>query len=397
MTIPGSSLNFQRKSKPGLNFEDILMADIAVTVIGGGVVGLAIAAELSRSYTPLYLLERNPKYGQETSARNSEVIHAGIYYPPNSLKARLCVEGKNLLYELCARHEIPHQRITKIITATKVEEEPELERLYRLGTGNGVELTMLSAAEVHALEPNIDSVGGIHSPSTGIISAHGLMDFYAHTAKAHGAEIQTRCTVVGIEQRSGGYDVCVEEDGVRSSFSSEWVINAAGLESDTIASLVGIDVDREGYRIHYCKGSYFALPGSMHTLVRRLVYPVPTKHSLGVHVVLDLGGRIKFGPDVEYLPDRQQNYTVDPAKRDAFAESARRLLPILRNEDFAPDMSGIRAKIQAKGDPQKDFIIRHEADRGLPGFINLVGMESPGLTASPAIARYVSGLMKAQP
>jgi L-2-hydroxyglutarate oxidase LhgO len=370
------------------------MADVAVTVIGGGVVGLAIAAELAPRYSPFFVLERNARYGQETSSRNSEVIHAGIYYPPGSLKARLCVEGREMLYRLCEANDIPHRRVTKIITATKREEEPELERLHKVGTGNGAKLEFLSAAQVHAMEPHITTVGGLLSPSTGIISAHGIMDFYHHSARLHGAEVQLHCTVVGLERQPDGYLVTIEEGGQRSSFSSEWVINAAGLECDTIAALAGIDVQQAGYRLHYCKGSYFALPGSMNSLVSRLVYPVPTKHSLGVHVVIDLGGRLKFGPDVEYLPDRRLNYEVDPSKRHAFAESVRRILAFVKDEDLTPDMSGIRPKTQAPGDPTRDFIIAHETARGLPGLINLIGMESPALTASPAIAKYVSDLMK---
>ncbi len=370
------------------------MADVALTVIGGGVVGLAIAAELAPRFSPLFVLERNAKYGQETSSRNSEVIHAGIYYAPGSLKARLCVEGREMLYRLCEAHDIPHRRITKIITATKPEEESELERLHKVGTENGAPLEFLSAARVHALEPHITTVGGLLSPTTGIISAHGLMDFYHHTARHHGAEVQLHCRVVGLERLSAGYSVTIEEEGQRSSFTSEWVINAAGLECDTIAALAGIDVDVAGYRLHYCKGSYFALPGSMNGLASRLVYPVPTKHSLGVHVVIDLGGRLKFGPDAEYLPNREINYDVDPSKRHAFAESVRRILPSVKDEDLTPDMSGIRPKTQPPGDPARDFIIAHETDRGLPCLINLIGMESPALTASPAIAKYVANFLK---
>ncbi len=369
------------------------MPDVAITIVGGGVVGLAIAAELAPRHSSIFVLERNPRYGQETSARNSEVIHAGIYYPPNSLKASLCVEGRGLLYALCERHGIPHQRITKIITATSEEETAELDRLYSVGTTNGAPLERLTAAAVSALEPNITTVGGLLSPSTGIISAHGLMDFFYHEVRKHGGEVQTHCTVIGLEKLSEGFRVTIREGEQTSTFTTEWLVNSAGLEADTIAGLTGIDVAGAGYRIHYCKGSYFALPGSMSSLVRRLVYPVPTKHSLGVHAVVDLGGRLKFGPDVEYLPDRSLPYTVDPAKRDAFAQSVRRILPMVRDEDLSPDMSGIRPKIQAKGDPVRDFVIVHETERGLPGLINLIGIESPGLTASPAIARYVAGMI----
>jgi L-2-hydroxyglutarate oxidase LhgO len=370
------------------------MADAAITIIGGGVVGLAIADELSKHYAPLYILERNEKYGQETSSRNSEVIHAGIYYPHGSLKAKLCVEGKNILYELCARHGIPHQRITKIITAATKDELPALEKLYTHALGNGVELQMMTAAQVHALEPNIASVAGILSPSTGIISAHGLMDYFFHAANVQGAVLQTHCEVVGLEKRSNDFLVTIKESGQLSAVSSERVINAAGLECDTIASLAGIDVDAAGYRVHWCKGDYFAVTGPKRKLVSRLVYPVPPKESLGVHAVIDLGGGLKFGPDVEYMSTRVQDYHVDEGKRHLFGESVRRIVPSIQDEDLTPDMSGIRAKLQAEGEPPRDFIIKHEADRGLNGLINLIGIDSPGLTASLAIAQYVLQLLQ---
>jgi len=370
------------------------MADASVTIIGGGVVGLAIAAELAPIYSPLYLLERREKYGQETSSRNSEVIHAGIYYPHNSLKAKLCVEGRNLLYEICERHGIPHRRITKIITAITPEEVPALEKLYDHGLGNGVALQFLSEKQVHAVEPHIASVAGILSPSTGIISAHGLMDFFHHTAKEHGAQIQTKCEVVGIEKRSGEFLISIKESTGVSTFASERVINTSGLECDTISKLAGIDIDACGYRLHYAKGSYFALPNSYRSLISRLVYPVPPKETLGVHALVDLGGRIKFGPDLENLADRTLDYKVDENKRHAFAASVRRILPMVKDEDLTPDMSGIRPRLQTQGGQLHDFIIREEADKGLPGFINLMGIESPGLTASPAIAKYVAKLLE---
>ncbi len=369
------------------------MADAALTIIGGGVVGLAIAAELSRRIPGVYLLERNPRYGQETSSRNSEVIHAGIYYPNGSLKARLCVRGNRLLYEICAREGIPHRRITKIITATRGSEEGELNRLRELGTGNGVTLRMMTAGEVHSLEPAIVSTGGLFSPDTGIISAHGLMACFSQRAKEQGAVIQTRCSVVGVERLAGDYRLTISEDGKISTMTSERVINAAGLESDTIAARAGIDVDREGYRLHYSRGCYFALPPSLSSCVSRLVYPVPTNETLGVHAVLDLGGRLKFGPDIEYQKGRELDYRVDESKRGAFGASVRRILPHIRDEDLTPDMSGIRPKLQGQGEPVRDFIIREESLRGLPGFINLVGIDSPGLTASPAIAEYVAAML----
>jgi L-2-hydroxyglutarate oxidase LhgO len=369
------------------------MADAAVTIIGGGVVGLAIAAELSKRYTPLFLLERRAKYGTETSSRNSEVIHAGIYYPHGSLKARLCVEGKLLLYDLCEQYDIPFKRITKIITAGSSDELPQLEKLYHHGRDNGVELSMLTAHAVHDLEPNITSFGGILSPSTGIISAHGLMDYFFHKARANGAEVHTHCEVVGIQKTNADYEIAIQEANQRSSFTSEIVINAAGLESDTIAAYAGIDIDAAGYRLHHCKGNYFAVNGPKSKLLTRLIYPIPPRESLGVHALVDLAGRLKFGPDVEYLPTRSYDYTVDERKLRTFGDSIRRIVPSITDEDLSPDYSGIRAKLQAKGEPPRDFIIHHETDRGLSGLINLIGIDSPGLTASPAIAKYVSQLV----
>ncbi|MGA9119967.1 MAG: NAD(P)/FAD-dependent oxidoreductase [Bacteroidota bacterium] len=369
------------------------MPDVAVTIVGGGVVGLAVAAELAPARGPLVLLERNPKYGQETSSRNSEVIHAGIYYLNGSLKAEMCVEGNRRLYELCAANDIPHKRITKIITATVPEELESIETLYKKGTANGVVLEHMTAEQVRVLEPRIMSVGGLYSPNTGIISAHGLMDYFARKVLSYGGTLQTRCELTGIERTTDGYRLTIREPAGITSFTTEVVVNAAGLEADTVAAMAGIDIDAAGYRLHWSKGNYFAAPGSLRGTVNRLVYPVPTHTSLGVHVVLDLGGRLRFGPDVEYLKDRVADYSVDESRRDRFAESARRLLPFLSNEDLTPDMSGIRPKLQGPGDPFRDFVICEESSRGLPGFVNLIGIESPGLTASPAIARKVAALL----
>ena len=371
------------------------MPDVAVTVIGGGVVGLAVARELAATHAPVFLLERNERYGMETSSRNSEVIHAGIYYTPGSLKATLCVEGKHLLYDLCEKHEIPHRKCTKVITATTQDELEQLESILAKGNENGAGLSMLTSIEVRKLEPQIATMGGVFSPTTGIISAHSLMDFFAHQFRDRGGEILLRCTVNGIARTADGYRISMEEHGGPTEFTSAAVVNAAGLESDTIASLAGIDVDAAGYRLSYCKGSYFALPGSYRSAVQRLVYPVPTPYSLGVHAVLDLTGRIRFGPDAEYLSGRELDYTVDERKRAMFAESVRRILPFVRDEDLTPDLAGIRPKLQRENEPPKDFVIQEESARGLPGFVNLIGIESPGLTASPAIARMVAGLLPA--
>jgi L-2-hydroxyglutarate oxidase LhgO len=317
-----------------------------------------------------------------------------MYYPAGSLKARLCVEGNRAIYEICEAHAIPHKRCGKIITATVPDELPALDRILDLGTTNGVEMRRISAEETLALEPNIRTVGALLSPNTGVVSAHGLMDYFHHQALAAGATFQGRSQVVEIERGSDGYRIGLRSGGVIESFTTEAVVNAAGLEADTVSALAGIDVDAARYRLHYCKGSYFSVASSKAGLVSRLVYPVPSPVSLGIHALVDMAGRMKFGPDAEYLPDRRLDYRVDEAKLGVFGASVRKLVPSIGDDDLAPDMSGIRPKLQGPGEPARDFVIREESDRGLPGFFNLVGIDSPGLTSSPAIARHVEALMK---
>jgi L-2-hydroxyglutarate oxidase LhgO len=369
------------------------MADTSLTIVGAGVVGLALAARLARRFPELILLERRERHGSETSSRNSEVIHAGMYYPTGSLKARLCVLGNRRLYEICERHELPHRRCGKLIVATQQEEVAALERILAIGTANGVELQLLTGAEARALEPHVPSVAALLSPNTGIVNAHALMDCLLASATSQGATFQPATEVVSIERDGASYRLGVRTGGVAESFTSERVINAAGLECDSVAALAGIDVDAAGYRLHYCKGSYFSVASSKAKLVSRLVYPVPSPISLGVHALPDLSGRLKFGPDAEYLSGRELDYRVDEKKRAAFAASVRRLVPEIAEEDLTPDMAGIRPKLQKHGEPMRDFVIREEVDRGLPGFYDLIGIESPGLTASPAIAEHVAGLL----
>jgi L-2-hydroxyglutarate oxidase LhgO len=370
-----------------------LMSDTSLTVIGAGAVGLAIAARLAERFPDLVLLERREHHGTETSSRNSEVIHAGMYYTPGSLKATLCVEGNRLLYEYCAKHDVPHRRITKIIVAMLSEEVAHLERILATGRQNGVELEMITGEKSRELEPHVPAVAALFSPNTGVISAHGLMDVLLQEARSQGATFQSSAEVAGLEKRANDYKVSINTPGGLESFTSERVINAAGLEGDTLAGLVGIDIDAAGYRLHYCKGSYFSVAASKSHLINRLVYPVPTTVSLGVHALIDVAGRVRFGPDAEFLKERALDYRVDAEKRAAFAEGVRRLVPSLTEDDLSPDISGIRPKVQAPGESAKDFIIRDEADRGFPGLVNLIGIESPGLTACLAIARHLDGLV----
>ena len=375
------------------NKKEISMADFEIAIIGAGVVGLAIAARLSEKHPRLVVLEKNEKYGMETSSRNSEVIHAGIYYEPGSLKASLCVEGRDELYALCKEHDIIYKPLTKLITATMLAELEKLESIQKNAAKNGVGLQLLDKAATLRLEPNIKTVGALFSPLTGIISVHDLMDFFFQTIQSNRGVVHHRCQVIGIQQSKGEYDLTIDDVGTQSSVSSEIVINAAGLGSDLIAQMIGIDIDKENLRLNFVKGSYFAVAPSKANLVSRLVYPVPANEGLGVHALMDWGGRLKFGPDVEYLEGRSLDYHVAEEKQHAFAESIRRILPGINDEDISPDMSGIRPKLQKKGQPPRDFVIVHETTRGLSGFVNLIGIESPGLTSSPAIARYVENIL----
>jgi L-2-hydroxyglutarate oxidase LhgO len=361
--------------------------DADITIIGAGVIGLAVASALSDNRQSIFIIEKNASHGRGISSRNSEVLHAGIYYPAGSLKAKLCVEGRELLYDLCRQHNIPHKRIGKLIIATTEHELDKIEELKELAQQNGVSsVSLMDRKKIQEIEPNIRAFGGLFSPDTGIISAHALMDYYLQKAKAGEAEIVCGTEVVMIEQQNGGFRIhTVNSRGERFDFTSEAVINASGLQSDTIARLIGKD-----YTLHYCKGDYFSIANVRNGVVQRLVYPVPEKNhvGLGVHLTLDLGGRMKLGPDATYI-DRVEDYKVDAAKKNQFYDAAVKFLPFIRREDIMPDMSGIRPKLQGPGEGFRDFVISED----LPGFINLIGIESPGLTAAPAIAKHVKNML----
>ncbi len=367
-----------------------------ITIIGAGVVGLAIAARVASRDRVVYVLEKNERFGQETSSRHSGVIHSGIYYPEGSLKAKLCVEGNRLLYELCRKHGIGYRKLGKLIVATGDGEIAQLEELQERGQRNGAQgLRIISRHELNKLEPNVKGVAALLSPSTGIIDSHALMGFFAARAREGGAEIAYRKKVVGIEKVSDGYKITVEEnDKDKFSFTTHILINCAGLYCDKMAELAGIDAGRAGYRLHYCKGEYFTVGNGKSKLVKRLIYPVPEVKGtgLGVHVTLDLEGRMRLGPNTQYVDSI--DYAVDSRHKDSFYKSAIKMLPFIDYEDLDPEMAGIRPKLQGPGEDVRDFVIRDESDKGLPGFINLIGIESPGLTSSPAIGRYVAGIVK---
>jgi L-2-hydroxyglutarate oxidase LhgO len=365
-----------------------------IAVLGAGVIGLACGAELARRGRTVWVLERHEAPGRETSSRNSEVIHAGIYYPPGSLKARSCVEGRELLYARCERHGIGHRRLGKLIVATRDAELPALEAIAERATTAGAGgIAWLDEPEVREREPRVRACAGVWSPNTGIVDGHGLMASYEAELRAHGGELVTHTRVVGLAAKTHGWTV-ETIDGGGDSFTLDVgaVVNAAGLEADRVAELAGLDVDALGWRIHPCKGDYFSVAPSLGALTNHLVYPVPAGDGgLGVHVTIDMGGRLRLGPDATYVD--AIDYAVDPAKAEAFAEAARRYLPEVRAEHLAPEMSGIRPKLAGPGDPFRDFVVAESSEAGAPGMVHLVGIESPGLTASASLARSAADLL----
>lgn len=368
------------------------MEKLDITIIGAGVIGLAVAAELSQEHPDIFVLEKNLAFGQETSSRNSEVIHAGIYYPQDSLKAKTCIEGKQLLYEYCRKNNLPHKRVGKLIVAIDDNEVKDLEELFKNGSRNGVnDLRLLSKREVSQFEPHINAAAAIYSPSTGILDTHGFMKTLAGEFKANGGEIVYNTELVDIGKVAGGFEIRSEDKREGEfSFFTQVLINCAGLNSDKVAAIAGIN--KKDYRLKYCKGDYFRVANDKSKLVMGLVYPVPKKDraGLGIHATVDLAGSLRLGPDDEYIENI--DYEVDEAKREIFYESVKPFLPFVELVDLSPDTSGVRPKLQGPGEDFRDFLIKEESDKNLLGMINLIGIESPGLTAALSIAKLVKGL-----
>ena len=370
--------------------------DVEVFIVGGGVVGLACAAESARKGKSTLLVERHESFGQETSSRNSEVIHSGIYYAPGSLKAKLCVAANQRTYSDCERFGVWHRRCGKLIVAVSTAEEPELEKLRKRGITNGVMgLQMLDATQVRKVEPQIRCTSAIEVPSAGIFDSHELMRAYLNEARAHGADCVFGVEFRAATSKSGGYEVCLRDtNGEETRVSTRYFVNAGGLSADTIAQAFGIDVEAAGYRIYPNRGHYYRVSTTKSRMVTRLIYPVPSPHltSLGIHIVMDRSGQCRLGPDAEYLDGSvpfTEWYKFDDSRLEKFYNAVARYFPALKKEDLSPDQVGVRAKIQAPGEAVKDFIISEESKFGLPGLINLIGIESPGLTCAGEIARTV--------
>lgn len=369
------------------------MSDIAdITIIGAGVVGLAIAAQVARRDKEVYVLEKNGTFGQESSSRNSGIVNSGIYYPLNSLRRELCIAGNQILGEIAGRNEIGYKKLGKLTVATNEDEAKELQMLFEGDRRNGVkDSRMLSRQEIKELEPDIEGMAALLSPSTAIIDPHGLMKYFKDKAQGEGAQIVYKTEVIGIKKQASGYRVAVENGAGGYSFLTKIIINCAGLNCSKMAELAGIDIAKAGYRLHYCKGEYFNLKSNRGRSIRRVIYPAPStrRTGSGMRITPVMDGRMRLGPNAFYVD--KIDYSVNSGHKQGFYDSTRKILPWIDYEDLEPEMAGIRPKL---GGGFRDFIIQDECKKGLPGFINLIGIESSGLTASPGIARYVANLIE---
>jgi L-2-hydroxyglutarate oxidase LhgO len=368
---------------------------VECVVIGAGVVGLAVARALAIAGREVVLLEAASAIGTGTSSRNSEVIHAGLYYPPGSLKARLCVRGRGLLYDFCRTHAVAHRRCGKMIVATGRAQETALHALMHRARACDVhDLQWLSADEAIEMEPALSCTAAVLSPSTGIIDSHGLMLALLGDAEAHGAMLALCSPVRGLRVLDGGgFEIDVAGD-VPMRLRSHQVINSAGLHAATLAAHFTGLPPAFVPPSHWARGHYFACPGR--AAFSRLIYPMPNEAGLGVHVTLDLGGQMRFGPDVQWVPMTAlgaEDYAVDPLRAAPFAEAIRHYWPALPDGALQPAYAGIRPKLSGPGEPAADFVIQGPAQHGAQGLVNLFGIESPGLTASLAIAELVAELL----
>jgi L-2-hydroxyglutarate oxidase LhgO len=393
------------------------MPDYQVAVIGAGVVGLAVAADLAPRATTL-VIEKQWKFGQASSSHNSEVVHAGLYYSPGSLKARLCVEGNRLIRELAISHGIAYAQVGKFVVAANEEEIEYLKWLKENAAANGVsDLRWVSLDELREHEPSVRAQACLFSPTSGIVDSHALMSYFKNVAEKSGADFAFNSELVsarlspstlvgglggvsdagGQGGRSSFFELTIRDSsGSLTRITTDRVINCAGLYADRIAALFGLNVEALRLDLLWAKGYYFSLEGGPKLGIRHLVYPVPDKSlkSLGVHATVDLEGGLRFGPTAEYMPEKIEDYSFADAPTQQVAESISHYLPGVDAAQLTPMMSGIRPRLTRPGESPRDFYIREESERGLPGLVNLIGIESPGLTAAPAIAKYVSRLLR---
>ena len=368
-----------------------MSADVEAIVVGAGAVGLAIARALALAGREVMVLEQHALIGSETSSRNSEVIHAGIYYPPGSLRATLCVRGKELLYRFCAEHAVPHARCGKLLVATLESQLKKLAALEETAARNGVgDLQRLDASAAKALEPELACVAAVLSPSTGVIDSHGYMLALEGHIEASGGSVVLRCPVERIEREAAGGFRLITGGEAAGAITCHLLVISAGLHATALArTLPGGGGGYAPPTTYYAKGQYYALSGR--SPFQRHIYPMPDGAWLGLHATVDIGGRCKFGPDIAWIPGI--DYAFEPEKIGQFLEFIRSYYPGLDAARLHPDYTGIRPKLYREGEPVPDFAIHGEREHGLPGLVALYGIESPGLTASLAIGEHVAGLL----
>jgi L-2-hydroxyglutarate oxidase LhgO len=368
-----------------------MTADVQSIVVGAGAVGLAVGRALAMAGHEVMLLEQHALIGSETSSRNSEVIHAGVYYPPGSLRATLCVRGKELLYAFCAENSVPHARCGKLLVATQESQLPKLAAIKATAEKNGVaDLEPLGGNAARALEPELACVGALLSPSTGIIDSHGYMQALEGHIEGHGGSVVLRCPVERIERTPDGLFRLVTGGDNPGAITCRNLVLSAGLHASQLARTLGFDSGYQPPETYYAKGQYYALSGR--SPFKRHIYPMPDGAWLGLHATVDIGGRCKFGPDIEWTPGI--DYSFQPEKLGKFLDFIRSYYPGLEVERLHADYTGVRPKLYREGEPVPDFAI-HGADRhGQEGLVALYGIESPGLTASLAIGEVVAGMLE---
>lgn len=365
------------------------MERVECVVVGAGVVGLAVARALALAGREVLVLERERCIGSHTSSRNSEVIHAGIHYPEDSLKAQLCVAGREQLYSYCAEHGVRHQRLGKLIVACSEDEIARLDWIRRQADANGIrDLARLDGKAARAMEPALRCLAALYSPSTGIVDSHGLMLAYQGDAEAAGAVLALRAPLTAARIDRSGFVLSVG-GGEPMTIETRLLVNSAGLFAPALARRIpGLPAETIP-QDYYCRGVYFTLAGR--SPFQHLIYPVPEAAGLGIHVTLDLGGQVRFGPDFEWISSI--DYTVDPRRADTFYRAIRRYWPALPDGALQPGYAGVRPRISPPDAPAADFLVQGPAAHGVPGLVNLYGIESPGLTASLALAGHVAKLL----
>jgi L-2-hydroxyglutarate oxidase LhgO len=380
-------------ASPDSEGETMAMAvDVEIVVVGAGAVGLAIGRALGRAGHDVMVLEQHELIGSETSSRNSEVIHAGIYYPTGSLRAKLCVKGKHMLYDFCRDHAVPHERCTKLLVATHESQLPKLAALKATAAANGVpDLEPLDGAAAKKLEPELSCIAALLSPSTGVIDSHSYMLALQGGIEEAGGSVVLRCPVLAIERQADGTFKLTTGGDEAGALTCKTLVLSAGLHASKLASTLTPSTGYVPPPTYYAKGQYYALSGK--SPFKRHIYPMPEGAWLGLHATVDIGGRCKFGPDIAWIPEI--DYTFEPEKLTQFLAFIRSYYPGLDVERLHPDYTGIRPKLYREGEPVPDFFIHGKATHGIDNLVALYGIESPGLTSSLAIGEMVAEMVGA--